>query len=269
MEIEIDKIEVGKRIKNIRLNNRKNLREFGELISHNLNEEKVISDSIVSRWEKGVSIPSAKRLKEIADIGNVTINFLLYGENVTYEEIENNLKSENMKELFKSKLIDFLDNYILKDNPSNQLGKTLELLDIIFEYEVADIDMLIEKLYNLITNDKIRYYKYSMHTLFNESFDQMNTKLFLTEFVYQLLVQLSLENPKVYVENLLLQFKELKMNISNISIKDENLNKSDYTNNDELINKLANFIEINEYIDLFVDINEIMNKIREGKLIDD
>lgn len=97
----------------------------------------------------------------------------------------------------------------------------------------------------------------------------MNTKLFLTEFVYQLLVQLSLENPKVYVENLLLQFKELKMNISNISIKDENLNKADYTNNDELINKLANFIEINEYIDLFVDINEIMNKIREGKLIDD
>nr|DAL40292.1 MAG TPA_asm: hypothetical protein [Bacteriophage sp.] len=33
--MDIDKLEVGKRIKNIRLNKSKNLREFGELISKN------------------------------------------------------------------------------------------------------------------------------------------------------------------------------------------------------------------------------------------
>ncbi|MGK0539591.1 helix-turn-helix domain-containing protein [Staphylococcus haemolyticus] len=35
---------------------------------------------MVSKWEKGLTKPSNERLKEIADLGNVSINQLLYGD---------------------------------------------------------------------------------------------------------------------------------------------------------------------------------------------
>ncbi|MEL3749075.1 helix-turn-helix transcriptional regulator, partial [Staphylococcus haemolyticus] len=111
--MDIDKLEVGKRIKNIRLNKSKNLREFGELISKNLKEDKNISDSIVSRWEKGVSIPSAKRLKEIANIGNVSVNYLLYGVTVTYKDIEDNINTVSMKNEIMNNFERFLKYYLL------------------------------------------------------------------------------------------------------------------------------------------------------------
>lgn len=48
------------------------MREFGELIDN-------ASDSIVSRWEKDISKPNAKRLKLIADDMNITVTELLNG----------------------------------------------------------------------------------------------------------------------------------------------------------------------------------------------
>ena len=44
-----------------------------------------------------MSIPSAKRLKEIANIGNVSVNYLLYGVTVTYKDIEDNINTVSMK----------------------------------------------------------------------------------------------------------------------------------------------------------------------------
>ncbi|AFH81338.1 DNA-binding protein [Listeria monocytogenes] len=44
--------------------------------------------SIVSRREKGISIPSADRLKIISEIGNINIDDLIYG---TIEEALRNL----------------------------------------------------------------------------------------------------------------------------------------------------------------------------------
>lgn len=61
---------LGEKIKNHRLNKGMNLREFGEYIDNT-------SDSIVSRWEKNLSVPKAKRLKLIADDMNITVTELL------------------------------------------------------------------------------------------------------------------------------------------------------------------------------------------------
>ena len=71
--MEIDKIALGNRIKSIRLEKSMNLKEFGYYIDNT-------SDSIVSRWEKGKSVPNAKRLKKIAELGGITVNELLYGD---------------------------------------------------------------------------------------------------------------------------------------------------------------------------------------------
>ena len=61
---------LGQRIKEHRQNKGLNMREFGELIDN-------ASDSIVSRWERNVSVPNAKRLKLMADDMNITVTELL------------------------------------------------------------------------------------------------------------------------------------------------------------------------------------------------
>ncbi len=70
--MNVSKIELGQRIKAIRLSTGLNMREFGEKIFNS-------ADSLVSRWEKGKSIPNHKRLIEIAKLGDVTVSYLLYG----------------------------------------------------------------------------------------------------------------------------------------------------------------------------------------------
>lgn len=88
-----NKIDVGIRIKNIRLSKGLNLREFGEEIAK-ITKENNISDSIVSRWEKGISIPNPNRIKAIAEYGNTSVKELLYGdflkklENIANDQIK-------------------------------------------------------------------------------------------------------------------------------------------------------------------------------------
>ena len=41
----------------------------------------------VNSWEKGVNLPNEKRLKQIAILGNVTLNELLYGSFKDYADM--------------------------------------------------------------------------------------------------------------------------------------------------------------------------------------
>lgn len=67
-------MKLGTKIKNHRLNKGMNMREYGEFIDNT-------SDSIVSRWERNVSIPNPKRPKLIADDMDVTVTELLGSDN--------------------------------------------------------------------------------------------------------------------------------------------------------------------------------------------
>lgn len=80
---------VGKRIQAIRLEKGLTLDEFGKLIGASKSS---ISEwesgkhlppakSIISRWEKGAMLPNSSRLERVAELGNITINELLYGNN--------------------------------------------------------------------------------------------------------------------------------------------------------------------------------------------
>ena len=64
-------IEVGNRIKNIRLGLGLTMEEFGKLF------DEPAAQSIISRWEVGKSVPNANRLKKIAELGNTTVQELL------------------------------------------------------------------------------------------------------------------------------------------------------------------------------------------------
>lgn len=67
-----DKKSIGQRIKKIRLDKGMTQEEFGKFFG--------ASKGNVATWEKGSSIPNADRLKMISKFGDITVNYLLYGD---------------------------------------------------------------------------------------------------------------------------------------------------------------------------------------------
>jgi len=93
---------IGKKIYLIRKSLGLTMKEFGERIGN-----PVASDSIVSRWEKGVSVPNNKRLKRIAEIGEMTVEDLLSVQsNKTVEEticeIKETFTDEEIKQIIRN-----------------------------------------------------------------------------------------------------------------------------------------------------------------------
>lgn len=66
--------QIGERIKIIRKEKGMTLEEFANLF------EPVANKSNVSRWEKGLAYPSNERIKKIAEIGNISVEYLLNGD---------------------------------------------------------------------------------------------------------------------------------------------------------------------------------------------
>lgn len=73
-----DPKKVGKRIRSLRQEKGLTTKDFGKFISG-------ASDSLVSRWERGVNLPNNARLKMIAQFGEISVNELLYGKEENYE----------------------------------------------------------------------------------------------------------------------------------------------------------------------------------------
>ncbi|USS87729.1 helix-turn-helix domain-containing protein [Fructilactobacillus hinvesii] len=107
------KLEIGKRIKAIRISLGLDQPQFAEKV------EPIAKPSNVSRWENGINTPNAKRLKSIAKLGNVSVDYLLNGKS------KNKLSKDNMGEaLNEIKAIHLSKNDKLK-----------EALDIVFTEE--------------------------------------------------------------------------------------------------------------------------------------
>ena len=79
---KINKNILARNIKNIRLELGMNQEEFGKLFTPNADK------SIVSRWERGKSIPNASRLKTISKKGNMKMMYLTTGKNFA-KDLEN------------------------------------------------------------------------------------------------------------------------------------------------------------------------------------
>lgn len=92
----MNKSDIGKRIKNIRLQHGLSMSEFGESIDN-------VKSGVVSNWENGKQIPNNRRLKSIAEKGNCSIPFLLYG---SYDELIKSLVVEYFESHSK---LDFID----------------------------------------------------------------------------------------------------------------------------------------------------------------
>lgn len=133
--MEIDKRAVGERIKNIRLSEGKNTREFGEIF------DPPASDSIVSRWEAGKSLPNAKRLRKISDRSRISVNELLYGskEKYIYPVVITLLKNKFNIDLSKQpeevyRVIYNIDNYDYDWDETTLYSENKEAFDEMFLY---------------------------------------------------------------------------------------------------------------------------------------
>ena len=68
--------QIGKRICKVRLSLGKSMTEFGKMID-DYNPNGKTKSGTVSNWETGKNLPNKKRLKKIADLGNVTVDYLM------------------------------------------------------------------------------------------------------------------------------------------------------------------------------------------------
>ena len=80
-------MSAGKKIKSIRMQRGETMKEFGS------NFNPPASDSIVSRWERAISIPNNERLKKIAELGEISVDELLYDQTdvVTVKKVKNGI----------------------------------------------------------------------------------------------------------------------------------------------------------------------------------
>lgn len=87
---EINKKEVGKRIYTIRKNMGLSLEQFGILLQ--------ASRSNVSKWELGKVLPRRERLTDIAKLGKISVEELLYGKEKEIKDLKIRLLNLPTKE---------------------------------------------------------------------------------------------------------------------------------------------------------------------------
>ncbi|EGQ3102779.1 TPA: helix-turn-helix transcriptional regulator [Staphylococcus pseudintermedius] len=194
----IDKKKVGQRIKQIRKNVGLNLEEFGEIFS--------VSKSNVSKWENGANLPNNKRLKTIAELGNISVETLLFGNFDEY--IRDLLEKEILNYIYKNELNPskefpvFFEQLSWLINTPNRLGKDFfdekvfinkvnyfldieyslgdRSLDALTRYaydKLTDADEVIVNIYDdeqgrkqINTDEKIRYFVNELHKLNSQTF---------------------------------------------------------------------------------------------------
>lgn len=131
--MEIDKKLVGERISAIRKSLGLTMEMFGNKV---LNADR----SLVSKWERGKAVPNNARVKIIAEIGNVSVSYLLYGK-TTFDDLSDEDKarilaeqSENLSKREKGGIENlryFLDN---PNSESKSFRYTINLLSAALRY---------------------------------------------------------------------------------------------------------------------------------------
>ena len=158
---EINKHEVGARIRLLRSQKGRTLIDLASKldevlpIKYNKHGEVItLSDSIISRWENGISLPNKERQKAISEVLGVPLEELLYGKNDNYidsliesfkiELEENNkINAESMRKAYD-------ENYQTFLNKNTDYGSSFE--ESLDEFgEVAGIVRISDK-YNRLVN---------------------------------------------------------------------------------------------------------------------
>lgn len=141
--VAIDKKATGQRIRSIRLRLGLTMEEFIERIDGKPGKGR---SGTVNNWETGKNAPNSKRLKKIASLGGVTVDYLLHGTKVN---------SDNFNEVMEKILKQNSDSLSLEETSSPVLEK-LE------EYALESISQLRQDHSDFderVTNEMVLYFK--------------------------------------------------------------------------------------------------------------
>lgn len=161
---KIDKNLIAKNIKNTRLESGLSQEDFGKLFTPQADK------SIVSRWERGKSIPNAERLKTIAKKANMSVRYFTTGEKMYSDltsdekkELENETKKYMQKEIDKKnqELYDSLSNNKdvknLSTLPNALLNDVIKLIQLVRDQDgersLFSLDMIISTTINAKLNN--------------------------------------------------------------------------------------------------------------------
>lgn len=122
---EKDKKNIGLRIKSIRQNLGMTLEEFGKLLN--------AGKSNVRKWEIGASLPNPERIKNIAKLGNMTVDELLYGS--LSEHISRLLTALEVRLEFDKTIPTELHKSILSNMRNRYFDSEGKLIDDWFYYD--------------------------------------------------------------------------------------------------------------------------------------
>lgn len=140
--MEVDPIEVGMRIRQIRKNILGvSMAEFGSRI-----DDKAKSGT-VSNWETGKNLPNNERLKRIAELGNMSVDELLYGESI-WKKFDEELGEEGLEQL---------RNEVKKiENDKEKKLNQDKLFENFFNRDIGEaLEFMIEQLDN--ENENLRF----------------------------------------------------------------------------------------------------------------
>ncbi|CYU94899.1 TPA: helix-turn-helix transcriptional regulator [Streptococcus suis] len=167
-------VQVGERIKQIRLSLGESMEKFGERFE--------TSKGTVNNWEKGRNLPNKENLKKIADLQNKSVGELLYGDYT--DRILGELKNVSWFYDFEETDLHELAQKV-NDSIINKYGYFPDFL-----LPNVDISGFISfALDNLLTNKKMfeispeSYYKInSIPTYYIENEDPVNNSFTLSSF---------------------------------------------------------------------------------------
>lgn len=206
--LQLDKKQIGLRIKSIRESFGWNLEEFGELVFE-------ASKGTVSNWENGVNIPSKKRLERISVISKKDVNWILHGDMNSYVKRLFSYMKPIMEfdEVFYNKLVQSItENKLDYEDVEGILKLAVEIKPELrenehFHYLLKNLGTSIEKVSYYDIEENVHYrnvYLPMLSTIFKQEEDieeirqRFNDQILLR--VMDILQRLNYENKKLLNE---------------------------------------------------------------------
>ena len=135
--MEINLLNAGSRIKQIREKHGYTMADLGKLVDAN-------SPSTINNWEKGNNLPNKKRLEKIALLGGTSVEWIKYGEFSDYVSSLTQHYEEKILNEYGEKTLNNFREALLDD---------LYIEKITYE-EDTKILLHAEKIYTLLVNSK-------------------------------------------------------------------------------------------------------------------
>ena len=242
--MHINKHEVSKKIHQIRLSKGMTLEEFGKQFN--------TSKATVFNWEKGRNLPNKQNLKIIADLGNITVNELLYG----YKE---ELMSFDTGEEFEAERRRIIDQIDSKKNSVEKsfINNKITLINMI-KNEIASIELELEKIDNNNSNSIYPENKDIIYFQLEELIDTLELKINEIEnnpkykfYIFYNIIYLIAEKEDIELSDIKFQsdlYDGLTIYVNN---KETNVVKN--LNNEILLHHIKKYHDWNTNIKLNID----------------